>query len=87
MLQVKTGLDAVRDCGFGDREIVLSEADPDGWAVGGMYDNANMVFRNSEYYASYVACAYVGIRTLIYRVWHEGAPAGMGMDFPRRNLL
>ena len=47
-----------------DREIVLSEADPDGWAAGGMYDNANMVFRNSEYYASYIASTYAGIEKL-----------------------
>ena len=42
LLQVRIGMDVVRECGYGDREIVLSEADPDGWAAGGMYDNANL---------------------------------------------
>ena len=56
--QVKLGLDAIREYGYQDREVILSEADPDGWAAGGVYDNANMVFRNTEYYASYVASAY-----------------------------
>jgi xylan 1,4-beta-xylosidase len=38
-------------------ECVLSECDPDGWAAGGAWDNVNLEFRNTEYYASYVACA------------------------------
>ena len=37
---------------------VLSEIDPDGWAGGGAWDNTNLNFRNTEYYASYVACAF-----------------------------
>ena len=37
---------------------MLSEIDPDGWAAGGAWDNANLNFRNTEYYASYVACAF-----------------------------
>lgn len=82
LLQVKTGLDAVRDCGFGDREIVLSEADPDGWAAGGMYDNANMVFRNSEYYASYVACAYAGIERLSIEYGMKVRPLAWAWTFP-----
>jgi len=56
--QVKTGLEAIRKYGFGDLDVVLSEADPDGWAAGGVYDNKNLNFRNTEYYASYVACSY-----------------------------
>jgi xylan 1,4-beta-xylosidase len=39
-------------------ECVLSECDPDGWAAGGAWDNINMNFRNTEYYASYVACSF-----------------------------
>lgn len=39
-------------------ECVLSECDPDGWAGGGAWDNANLNFRNTEYYPSYVACAF-----------------------------
>jgi len=59
--QVKTGLEAIKKYGYGDLEVVLSEADPDGWAAGGIYDNKNLNFRNTEYYASYVACSYNNI--------------------------
>lgn len=38
------------------REVILSECDPDGWAAGSKYDNVNLQYRNTEYYASYVAC-------------------------------
>jgi xylan 1,4-beta-xylosidase len=38
-------------------EVVLSECDPDGWAAGTQYDNPNLNYRNTAYYASYVACA------------------------------
>jgi xylan 1,4-beta-xylosidase len=38
-------------------EIVLSECDPDGWAAGSIRDNPNLFYRNTEYYASYVATA------------------------------
>lgn len=62
--QVRMGLEVIEQCGYGDREVVLSEADPDGWAAGGMYDNANMIFRNTEYYASYVAAAYTKLDRL-----------------------
>lgn len=62
--QVKLGLDIITEYGYQDREVVLSEADPDGWAAGGVYDNANMVFRNTEYYATYVASAYEKIDRL-----------------------
>jgi len=55
---LRTGLDVVCKHGYQDREIVLSEADPDGWAAGGMYDNINLNFRNTEYYASYIASSY-----------------------------
>lgn len=37
-------------------EVVLSECDPDGWAAGAIRDNPNLFYRNTEYYASYVAC-------------------------------
>ncbi len=56
--QVECGLDAVKKYGYEDLEIVLSEADPDGWAAGGRFDNTNMNFRNTEYYATYVASSY-----------------------------
>ncbi len=82
LLQVKIGMDVVRECGYGDREIVLSEADPDGWAAGGMYDNANMVFRNSEYYASYVASTYVGIEKLAMEYNMKVRPLAWAWTFP-----
>jgi xylan 1,4-beta-xylosidase len=56
--QVKTGCEVIQKYGYEDLEVVLTEADPDGWAAGGIYDNANMNFRNTEYYATYVASAY-----------------------------
>ena len=56
--QVKLGLETIQKHGYGDREVVLSETDPDGWAAGGTHDNINMDFRNTEYYASYVASSY-----------------------------
>ena len=39
-------------------ECILSEIDPDGWAAGGAWDNANLNFRNTPYYASFVASAF-----------------------------
>ena len=44
--------------GMSQLECVLSEIDPDGWAAGGAWDNANLNFRNTEYYASFVAAAF-----------------------------
>ena len=41
---------------FAGREVMITECDPDGWAAGTIRDNANLFYRNSEYYASYVAC-------------------------------
>ena len=64
MSQVKLGLETIREHGYGDLEVVLSEADPDGWAAGGRFDNANLNFRNTEYYASYVASSYQQLRDL-----------------------
>ncbi len=55
---VKTQCGIIRECGYGNLECVLSEADPDGWAAGGRFDNFNLNFRNNEYYASWVMSAY-----------------------------
>ncbi len=41
-----------------DLECVLTEIDPDGWAAGGAWDNINLNFRNTEYYASFVAASF-----------------------------
>jgi xylan 1,4-beta-xylosidase len=38
-------------------EVILSECDPDGWAAGSIRENRNLTYRNTEYYASYVANA------------------------------
>jgi xylan 1,4-beta-xylosidase len=54
----------IKECGYGDLECVLSEADPDGWAAGGRFDNPALDFRNTEYYASYVASSYKNIYDL-----------------------
>ena len=56
---VSIGYDIVsKYAGLTQLECVLSEIDPDGWAAGGAWDNANLNFRNTEYYPSYVACAF-----------------------------
>ena len=44
--------------GLNQLECVLSEADPDGWAAGGVGDHPVHNFRNTEYYASYVASTF-----------------------------
>lgn len=68
--QMRTGLDAMHRHGFDGLEVVLSEADPDGWAAGGIHDNPNMKFRNTAYYASYVACGYHHMERLA-RQWRS----------------
>jgi xylan 1,4-beta-xylosidase len=49
--------------GFKNLECILSEIDPDGWAAGGAWDNANLNFRNTEYYPSFVAAAFDKVNT------------------------
>ena len=61
---VKVQSDIIREYGYGDLECVLSEADPDGWAAGGRYDNFNLYFRNNAYYASYVVSAFKNLYDL-----------------------
>ena len=61
---MKLGLDIIQEYGYQDCEVVLSEADPDLLAAGGICDNANMIFRNTEYYATYVASTYEKIDQL-----------------------
>lgn len=80
--QVKLGLDAIVECGYQDLEVVLSEADPDGWAAGGIYDNANMIFRNTEYYATYVASTYEKIDQLCVRYGIKVRPLAWAFMFP-----
>ncbi|MCL2479288.1 MAG: hypothetical protein FWF22_07290 [Treponema sp.] len=61
LVQVRNGAEIVKECGYGHLECILSEADPDGWAAGGRFDNPAFDFRNTEYYASYTASAYKNI--------------------------
>lgn len=61
---VKTEFSIIKELGFDNLECVLSEADPDGWAAGGRFDNFNLNFRNTEYYASYTASAYKNLYDL-----------------------
>lgn len=80
--QVKLGLDVITECGYKNCEVVLSEADPDGWAAGGIYDNANMRFRNTEYYATYVASTYEKIDQLSRRYGILVRPLAWAFLFP-----
>jgi xylan 1,4-beta-xylosidase len=55
---VVAGLDIVAAFpGLHKHEVILSECDPDGWAAGSIRDNPNLFYRNTEYYASYLACS------------------------------
>ena len=80
--QVKLGMDSIVKYGYRDLEVVLSEADPDGWAAGGIYDNANMKFRNTEYYATYTACAYDKIEKLCEEYGMTVRPLAWAFLFP-----
>lgn len=68
LANVETQSSIIREYGYGDLECVLSEADPDGWAAGGRFDNFNLNFRNTEYYASYVMSAYKNLFDLAERL-------------------
>lgn len=80
--QVKLGLDVIKEYGYQNCEVVLSEADPDGWAAGGVYDNPNMIFRNTEYYATYVASTYTKIDELSVRYGMKVHPLAWAFLFP-----
>lgn len=80
--QVKLGLECIKNAGFAGKDVVLSEADPDGWAAGGIYDNRNMNFRNTEYYASYVASAYDKIQRLAQQYQCSVSPLAWAFLFP-----
>ena len=55
----QTGYDVISAYqGLKNLECILSEIDPDGWAAGGAWDNANLNFRNTEYYPSFVAASF-----------------------------
>ena len=80
--RTKLGLDIICECGYQGLEVVLSEADPDGWAAGGVYDNANMIFRNTEYYATYIASTYEKIEQLCRRYNMVVRPLAWAFMFP-----
>ena len=80
--QVRCGVELVRAEGYPELEIVLSEADPDCWAAGGVRDNPNMVFRNTEYYASYVCTAYERIDQLAQEYGMDIKPLAWAFTFP-----
>ena len=68
---IDTGLDVLGEFPeLGKIEVNLSECDPDGWAAGTIHDNPNLFYRNTEYYASFVACT---VNKLIDRATTTGA--------------
>jgi xylan 1,4-beta-xylosidase len=76
---VQSGLDILaRYPDLADREVVVSECDPDGWAAGTRYDNPNLEYRNSEYYASYLAATMLALLPLV------GAASGEAPRSPVR---
>ena len=63
---VAAGLDITADFPeLRQHEVILSECDPDGWAAGSIRENPNLFYRNTEYYASYVADAACKLLDLI----------------------
>jgi xylan 1,4-beta-xylosidase len=79
--QVETGCKIIAKYGYQDREVVLSEADPDGWAAGGRFDNKNMNFRNTEYYATYIASSYNQIKKLAESLQMDVRPLAWAFMF------
>ena len=78
---VRTQFDVIRKYGYDGLECVLSEADPDGWAAGGRFDNFNLNFRNTEYYASYTASAYKNLYDLADSVGADIRPLAWAFMF------
>ena len=85
--QTELALDVIKEEGFADREVVISEADPDGWAAGGIADNPNMRFRNTEYYASYVAATYTRLHDLCVRRGMTVRPLAWAFMFPQEECF
>ncbi len=78
---VRTQASIIKEFGYGGLECVLSEADPDGWAAGGRYDNFNLNFRNTEYYASYVASSYKNLYDLAEEMGMDIRPLAWAFMF------
>ena len=81
LANVETQGSIIKEFGYGDLECVLSEADPDGWAAGGRYDNFNLNFRNTEYYASYVMSSYKNLYDLAERMKMDIRPLAWAFMF------
>ena len=79
--QVRIGGELIREYGYGDFECILSEADPDGWAAGGRFDNPAFDFRNTEYYASYVASSYRNLHSLAQELSMDIRPLAWAFMF------
>lgn len=81
VLQNQSGTDILKKYGYEGLEVVLSEADPDGWAAGGRFDNFNLNFRNTEYYASYIASSYKNTYDLAEREGMDIRPQAWAFMF------
>lgn len=55
---IKVGYEIIEKYGYENLECILSEIDPDGWAAGGVGDNINFTFRNTEYYPSFIVDSF-----------------------------
>ena len=81
LANVRTQCAVIRECGYEGLECVLSEADPDGWAAGGRFDNFNLQFRNTEYYASFVMAAYRNLFDLAAELRMDIRPLAWAFEF------
>ena len=81
LVNVQTQGNIIKEMGYGNLECVLSEADPDGWAAGGRYDNFNLNFRNTEYYASYVMSSYKNLYDLAEKMDMDIRPLAWAFMF------
>lgn len=81
LVNVDTQCSIIKKYGYDNLECVLSEADPDGWAAGGRYDNFNLNFRNTEYYASYVMSSYKNLYDLAEKLNMDIRPLAWAFMF------
>jgi xylan 1,4-beta-xylosidase len=84
---VRVAAAIIRKHGYASLEICLSEADPDSWAAGGRYDNFNLNFRNTEYFASYVACSYERLYALAEELGMDLRPLAWTFAFDWERLF
>lgn len=77
----KTQATVIREAGYGALECVMSETDPDAWAAGGRFDNFNLNFRNTEYYASFVASGYKNLYDLAEQMGMDLRPLAWAFMF------